>query len=211
MTDQRAHRDDRADRVEQRLAIPVIVAALVSVPAVFLTMMEGTAQQVGTVLNWASLAVLTGESIVLFMLASDRARWLKEHRAVVLIALATVPAVVFAVGPVQLLRLVRFVGALRLVRVNRILKAGRILRTRAELEGPWRNAIAVGITLVAAAFVAVVLADQTSESRRLLQGVTSRFGLVPVVVAGLLLAGATFVVVRNRAGRDPDEDDVPPG
>ena len=203
----RAEGDERVTRVEEGLALPVIVAALVSVPAVFMSSMEGNVAQVGTVLNWASLTVLTGESIVLFLLAGDRLRWLHEHKLTVGVAVATVPAVIFAVGPVQLLRLVRFVGALRVIRVNRIIKAGRILRQRAGLAGVWRNAVAAGATLAAAAFVALVLADPTSSSRQLLEGMAGRFGWVVIGFAGLILGAGTFIVLRYRTSpHDGDED-----
>lgn len=67
---------DRAASLESRFAGPVVVAALASVPATFLTMLEGPAGQVGAVVNWASLAVLTAESLVLVLLASDRLEWI---------------------------------------------------------------------------------------------------------------------------------------
>ncbi|MGW5878196.1 hypothetical protein ACWFMI_16785 [Nocardiopsis terrae] len=44
--------------------------------------------------------------------------------------MATLPAVVFALGPAQVLRLVRIAGTLRLVRVSRIVEAGGALHRR---------------------------------------------------------------------------------
>ena len=193
--------DPRLERAEERLAVPVIVAAVASIPAVFLTMLDGPAAQAGVVLNWASLTVLAIESVLLFWLAADRRRWLRENVFLVSITVVALLAVVFAVGPLQLLRLVRFVGAIRLIRVNRILKAGRILRQRADLEGPWRNALAIGVTVIAAVFVAVILADDTSTSRQALDSVLDRFGPWPVLTAGAILAAATFVAVRYRKQR----------
>lgn len=206
MTESDSRTADRAEALERKLALPVIVAALVSVPAVFLTTLDGAAAQMGSVLNWASLAVLTGESVVLFLAAEDRMRWLREHRGMVAVALLAIPAVVFAVGPAQIFRLVRFIGALRVIRVNRILKAGRILRTRAQLEGVWRNAVAIGVTVIAAVFVALVLTDQTSQTRAWIDEFAQRFGVAPVVVAGLILGAATFVVVRHRVVGDDEEE-----
>ena len=190
--------DPRLERVEERLAIPVVVAAVASIPAVFLTMLEGLPAQAGVVLNWASLAVLTAESVVLFWLAGDRRAWLRDNAFLVAVTVVALLAVVFAVGPLQLLRLVRFVGAIRLIRVNRIIKAGRVLRERAGLEGRLRNAVAIGVTLIAAAFVAVTLTDPTSTSRQALDTVRDRFGIVPILLAGAILAVATFVAMRAR-------------
>jgi CsoR family transcriptional regulator, copper-sensing transcriptional repressor len=192
---------DRADVVEERLAVPVVVAAVASVPAVFLTMLEDPLATVGRVLNYASLAVLTAETVILLALSGDRVRWLKRHWWVAVVALASIPAVLFAVGPVQLLRLVRFVGALRIIRVGRIIKAGRILRQRAGLTGRVRAAVAVFVTLAAAAFVALVLADPTAYTRRFLDETLAMLGPAAVVVAGVILGIATFVVWRAR-GRD---------
>lgn len=193
-----AGEDPRLERVEQRLAVPVVVAAVASIPAVFLTMLEGPAAQAGVVLNWASLAVLTVESVLLFWLAGDRRAWLRDNLFLVTVTLVALLAVVFAVGPLQVLRLVRFVGAIRLIRVNRILKAGRILRQRAGLEGRLRNAMAIGVTVLAAVFVAVILADPGSTSRQALDRVVERFGIAPILLAGAILAVATFVTVRTR-------------
>jgi CsoR family transcriptional regulator, copper-sensing transcriptional repressor len=117
-------------------------------------------------LNAATLVVVTAEAVVLFALAEDRRAWIRRHRVLLLITAATIPAVVFALGPVQVLRLVRAVGALRILRLRRILRAARTLRVRAGLTGPVARA-ATGLTALAcAAFAGIVLADPTSTSRR---------------------------------------------
>jgi CsoR family transcriptional regulator, copper-sensing transcriptional repressor len=95
------------------------------------------------------------------------------------------------------------VGALRLLRVRRILKAGKILRTRLGLTGPVANVVGIGVTLVGAAFVTLVLADPTSESRQFLDGTMERFGPGAIILAGAILAGSTYLVYRYRnAPRD---------
>lgn len=116
-------RDARAGEVEGRLAIPVLVAALVSVPAVFLTTTGGTTAVIGRVLNWLSLVVLLGESAVLLWLSRDVLAWLRNYRWQLIVTAVAVPAVVFVLGPVQILRLLLAVGALRILRAGRILRA----------------------------------------------------------------------------------------
>lgn len=197
-------RQDRAASLEQRFTVPVVLAALAAVPAMFLTSMEGPPAVAGNVVNYASLAVLTAESVVLFVLAGDRRQWLREHTFMVAVALATIPAVLLAVGPVQVLRLVRFIGALRVLRVRRIIRAGSILRRRAGLTGPMGTTVVVIATLLSAAFVASVLADPTSSSRRVVDQTLERLGVAPVVVAGAILAGATVVVWRARRGEEEE-------
>jgi CsoR family transcriptional regulator, copper-sensing transcriptional repressor len=195
-------RTDRADRLAARLSGPVVVAALASIPATFLTLSDGHYATVGTTLNAISGAVLVAETLVLLTLAEDKRDWIRRNRWLVALTLAIIPAVLFAVGPVQLLRLLRALralGALRLIRVRRILKAGRILRDRHGFTSGWERAVTVAVTLATAAFVAIVLADPTSQSRQFLDGAAGRFGVIGVLLAGTVVAVATFVVRSNRS------------
>ena len=178
--------------------MPVLLAALAAVPATFLSMLEGSPARVGEAVNWLSLGVLTAESVVLLALASDRRGWLRTHRLPLLVALATIPAVVLALGPVQVVRLVRFAGALRIARVGRILRAGRVLRRRLGPDHPLARAVVAGMSVVTAAFVALVLADPTSQTRQLVNGVLGRYGALPPLIAGTIVAAATFVAARRR-------------
>ena len=190
---------DPEEHWEQRLALPVIIAALASVPAVFLTLLDRPYETVGNVVNWLSGAVLVAETAVLFVVSRDKWEWIRQHKWLLLLTVGVVLAVVLAVGPVQLLRLLRVVGALRLVRAGRIVKAARIMRDRLGLTGQWSNVSSAAAALLVAVFVGVVLADPTSRSRRLLDqwlGGTSQ--VVLSVLAGAVLAVATFVVVRRQ-------------
>lgn len=190
---------DREERWEERLALPVVVAALASVPAVFLTLLDGTYATVGTVVNWLSGTVLVAETVVLFAVSRDKRDWIRRHTWLLLLTVVVVLGVVLAIGPVQLLRLLRVVGALRLVRAGRIVKAARIMRERLGLSGRWSKVWYAAATVLVAAFVGVVLADPTSRSRQLLEqwlGGTTQ--VVLSLLAGAILAAATFLVVRYR-------------
>lgn len=206
--------DDRVRRVQRRLALPVILAAAASVPAVFLTLAgDGATRLVGVGLNWASLAVLTAESVLLFVLSGDRLAWLWRHKWTLLITAIAIPAVIFAVAPVQVLRLahwfLRFFGALRVLRANRIIKAGRVLARRIGWDGRWRYLPILAGSLVAAAFVALILADPTSTVRNLIAKIDGWLGVVAVLVAGAILAAATFVVVRFRRREAKSATELP--
>ena len=196
---------------ERRLAVPVLLAALVSVPAVFLTLLDDPYDTVGTYVNWAAGAVLVGETLVLFVVSRDKWAWVRRHLWLIGLTVAVVVGVVLAIGPVQLLRLLRVFGALRILRAGRIVKAGRIMRQRMGLSGFWAQAPAVAASLLVAAFVAVVLADPTSRTRTLVEDWFGPAGVVvAAVVAGLLLAVATFVVIRQQQD-DEDADDEDTG
>lgn len=197
--------EDAELRWERRLAMPVLIAALVSVPAIFLTMIEGPAASTGTVVNALSGVVLTGETVILFIVSRNKREWIRRNWWLVAL---TVLIVVLAIGPVQLLRLLRLVGALRVLRVGRILKAGRLLSGR--FEGTWAHLSAFLASVLVALFVALTLADPTSQVRVLAEDVLPwRFGPVAVTLAAALLAGATFVVLfdRGRGGSEANETD----
>ena len=194
---------DRADRVAERLSVPVLIAALASVPAVFLTLFDDPWQGIGSGINMVSGGVLVLETVVLIALAEDRRVCLKRNWWLVALAIVIIPAVLFAVAPVQLLRLtqlMRFAGALRIVRVGRIFKAGKIVRERTGLDQGWQRAIGVGATVLCAAFVAIVLADPTSASREALSSVIGTVGVPGVLLAGLVLGVATYLVRTDRVG-----------
>lgn len=205
-------RQDRAARVERWFTGPVILAAVASVPAMLLTTMEGAARQTGTAIGIATLVVFLAETLVLLALSGDRLEWIRRHRFVVAVTLATIPAVVFAAGPVQVLRLVRVVravGALRILRVRRVLKAGRILRERAGLTGWMWRATFLALSLASAAFVAFVLADPSSTSRQAIDAAIGRLGFLATLFAGAILAAATYVVARARRQSEPVPPDQP--
>lgn len=216
----RRERDSRAEQWEERLAVPVIIAAVVSVPAVFLTMAEsGFVAVAGHVLNGASLAVLGAEAVVLLVMCGNTWAWVKRHKWSLAITVVAVPAVVFALAPAQALRLIRLarlIGTLRILRAKTIVKAGQVLARRFGLTGWLRYVLVLAGSLVAAVFVAVVLFDPTSarQHRRVLEELTGWSGVVPVIVAGVILAAATYVVVRYRHRQpEPDagSDDPPAG
>ncbi len=199
---------DRADRLADRIAVPVLIAALASVPAVFMTFFDDPWETFGEGLNTLSGSVLIAETVVLFLVSQDRIAWIRRNKWLVLLALAIIPAIVFAVGPVQLLRLGRIAGALRIIRVGRIIKAGRLVRERAGLTQGWQRVIGIAATLLCAAFVALVLADPSSATRELLDGAVDLVGWIGVVVAGLILGGATYVVYVFGRDEDRAEDEA---
>lgn len=206
----------RLHAAEQRLAVPVVLAALASIPAVFLSMAGPPLGTVGNLLNLASLTVLTAETVILFVLAADRWAWLRRHWYLVAVTLLALGAVIFAVGPLQLLRLVRFVGAVRILRVSRILKAGRILHRRSGSESRLRAIIAAAVSVLAAVFVAFTLTDPTTPTRQLIERAPGTVRLWQVLLAGLVLAVATVVVLLDRGSTggphtSGTEDDAAPG
>ncbi|MDS1269576.1 metal-sensitive transcriptional repressor family protein [Lipingzhangella sp. LS1_29] len=198
----------RAARLEQRLAVPVVLAALVSVPSMLLTMWgSGNLAAIGAVGNWISGVVLWAEWILLILLAEDKLSWIRDHKWTLTVAVVTVPAVVLALGPIQVLRVILMVSGLRVLRVTRIVEAGGVLQRRLRLSSVWRWVTYGLVTLVASLYVLVVLADPDSESRRLLREALDRWGPWPLVTACMLIAGGTVVaVLYYRSRPEPSGD-----
>ncbi|MFY1632424.1 hypothetical protein ACN27F_03920 [Solwaraspora sp. WMMB335] len=201
---------DRSARWEQRLAVPVVVAALASVPAVFLTLAGGLLAAVGEVLHWASGAVLVAETLVLLALSADKLAWLRRNRGLVAFTMVVVPVTVLVVGPLQVLRLLLTIGTLRLVRARRIVRAAMVLHARFGPGGPWSGAFALGAGTLVAVFVAITLVDPSSRSRVLVRqwfGWTGSGQVVAVCLAGVIVFVATFVAMRvRRSAGDGDGD-----
>lgn len=191
---------------QDRLALPVLIAALVSIPAVFLSFLSEPWAEAGRVINLLSGLVLVGETLILFIVTPNRVAWFKRHLWLVGLTILVVLGVAFALGPVQLLRLIRLIGALRILRTGRIIKAGRLLAGRGSSF--WNKFTATGVSILVAVFVAATLADPTSTVRGLLHDILPfRFGPIAIIASGLVLAAATFIVLFDRTGRD-DEDEA---
>lgn len=198
---------------ERYLEPYVLVAAVASVPAVFLATFDGPFAVIGVVLNWLSMVVLTAESALLLWASRDRVRWLRSHWWLVAITVATIPAVVFAVGPVQVLRLVRVIAAIQLVRVTRLVTVARVLRRRLHLYGPRWHAVRAGLLALAVVFLSALLTDSTSTSRRLLDSAIEYTGPVTVATTGLvtvLLPVMIWLLVRTLRHRSDYRRPRPP-
>ncbi|WP_298178884.1 hypothetical protein [Saccharomonospora sp.] len=187
--------DDRARQVQQFLAVPVLAAALVSVPAVFLATTPGLTGVIGKVLNWLSLAVLVSESATLLWFSGSVRLFVQRYRAQLLIVAITVPAVVFVVGPTQVLRLLLALGAFRILSVRRILRAGRVIVHRADLDGRRGRWVLAGMSAAAVVFATIVLANPESGSRKVLAWVVDHLGAGGTAVAGLGIAMIVLVIV----------------
>ena len=199
----------REERWQERLAVPVLVAALASIPAMFLTVAEGALGTAGHVIDIVSGLVLVAETVILFVVAESKRAWIRGHLGLIALTVVVVLAVVFALGPAQVLRLVRTVGALRILRAGRIVKAARGLSDRLGFTGRLAHVAAAGAGLLVAVFVGVVLADPTSRSRDLVTSVLGDISTPVIVglsaVAGIVLGAATYLLARDP-GSGPDAE-----
>jgi voltage-gated potassium channel len=111
-------RQERAERVERFFSVPVIVAAVLSLPVIVLeeTAVSDTLKDVAAVLNWAIWLVFLAELVAMLWVVPDRWRWLARNPLDVMIVVLTPP--VLPAG-LQFLRILRLIRLLKLVQVSR--------------------------------------------------------------------------------------------
>ncbi len=193
------------ERWEQRLAWPVLIAAIVSVPAVFLTLFDEPLEMIGHVGLWAATVVLVAETIILFLVSPKKMDWLRRNWWLVGLTIAAVIAVVFSIGPMQLFRLLRSVGALRVLRAKQVAKAGESLGKKGRSE--WRKKLGkILATFVVATFVVIALVDPDSEARTFLEDFVGEDGVIYAAIgAGLLTLGGMYFLVREPKAQESEE------
>jgi voltage-gated potassium channel len=122
--------DERSRRVEHLLAIPLAVAALLTIPVIAI---EESAtnepwQTIGTVLNWATWLVFVAELVIMLAIVPDRWRWIRTHKLDVAITVLTPPVMPPGLQSLRALRLLRLLRLARLGPIARRLFTGDGLR-----------------------------------------------------------------------------------
>lgn len=193
--------------LQRRLALPVLISAIASVPAVLLTVWaDGMWALIGSRANVAAGVVLWAEWILLIVFAEDKRQWLRANRWSTFVAAVTLPAVVFAMGPTQLLRLIRVAGTLPVIRLTRIVEAGGVVRRRLGLSGYTKVAVLATTVALCALAVGTLLLDPESATRRFLADLDGRSEPWRMIAAVTVLGVATTAIIllsRNarRRGR----------
>jgi hypothetical protein len=193
-----------------KLRVPVILAVCASIPAVFLTVWtDGDLALTGKIIGWAAGAVLWFESVVLLLAAQHKRQWLWRHKWMLTVCALTLLSLVAAAGGAQVLRLAYLMGTIRVLRAKRIIDAAGILGRRLSLGIWWKSGLFTGAGVVATAIATVLLLDPDAEYRELLSWLDANLRLLPILLAGAVLAVATWAVFRNRDARAAGEAKAP--
>jgi voltage-gated potassium channel len=112
-------RDTQAEHVTARFRLPVLIAALLTLPA---TIIEEAHRNppwpaIATAFNWAIWLVFLAELVAVLLVARSRKRWLRTHPLELVIVALTPPALFTLAQPVRLLRLVQLVRMAPLIKV----------------------------------------------------------------------------------------------
>lgn len=188
------------ERWETRLAWPVFVAAIVSVPAVFLTLLDEPFEMIGHVGLWLVTAVLVFETVVLFLVSPAKIDWIRRNWWLIGLTGGGILAVVFSIGPLQLFRVLRSVGALRVMRAKQMARAGESLGKKGHSR--WHQLLGkVLATLVVGSFVVIAMVDPDSEARGALENWVGEDGAIAAAVAaGVLTMIGMYFLVRSPRG-----------
>lgn len=108
--------DERSERWQRRFELPVLVAALATIPLLVLEQkhLSSPGGTLVRIANWLVWGAFAAEAVVLLSVASSRRAWLKSHPLDVAIVLFTIPVIPGAVPALRVLRVLRL---LRLVRI----------------------------------------------------------------------------------------------
>lgn len=185
------------ERWEKRLAWPVLLAAILAVPAVFLTLLDEPFEMIGHIGLYLATAVLVLETVLFFVISPKKVAWVLRNWWLIGLTFATILAVVFSVGPMQLFRTVRSVGALRVLRAKQVAKAGESLAKKSGK--PWRRWLGqILATVVVGAFVVLALVVPESEARSTLENYVGEEGVpVAAAIAGVVTVVAMYFLVRT--------------
>lgn len=183
------------ERWETRLTWPVLIAAIISVPSVFLTLLDEPFEMIGHIGLWATGAVMVVETVVLFLVSPKKVEWLRRNWWLVALTLLVIIAVIFSIGPMQILRLLRSVGALRVLRAKQVAKAGESLPKVSS--SPWVKYLGPVLAgAVVISFVVVALIDQESQIRSFLDDLAGEeWAGAAAIGAGILLIGAVILLI----------------
>ena len=176
---------------QRRFEIPVVVAALATIP---LLVAEGQHlsepwSTLVTVANWLVWLVFLLEAVVLSALSVPRSRWMRVHPLDASIVILTIPVIPAAV---QALRLLRVLRLLRLARV------GPVARRLFSLEG-LRYATFLALVALLAGGEAFALAENKSLGNGIYWAISTMttvgYGdFVPKTATGKVVSGVVMVV-----------------
>lgn len=194
--------NSRAERAEARLAVPLLVAALLTIPALLLQQghLGEPWNTIGDIADWAIWLMFALELVVMLTVVPCRRTWLREHPLEVAIVLLTPPVLFTALQSIRVLR------ALRLLRLFRF---APLARRVFSMEGA-RYAALVALLVLLAGAEAFSSAENISVGNGIYWAITTMttvgYGdLLPrtevgkIVACVLMLTGIGFFSIITAA------------
>ncbi len=136
-----SEKDPRGARWERRLNVPVLVAAWLAIPTVFLyfSKLEGTWFTVAVVMAWAIWLTFFAETVIMLAVVADRRAWIRGHVFGLVVLAATLPALTHLLEALLAARAVSTLQAARIVQVLYLAKAAKLLKGMLVLRSKGRE------------------------------------------------------------------------
>jgi voltage-gated potassium channel len=127
--------DERSERIAQRFELPLILAAVLTIPVTILQLLPPPDpwRTMADVLNWMIWLAFLAEAVVMLAVVPSKRTWLRGHPVEVAIVLLTCPILATVIQSARVLRLVRLLRFLRLAPLVRILFSSEGVRYAALL------------------------------------------------------------------------------
>lgn len=202
--------DPRGARWEARLRIPVLTAAWLALPTVFLyfSNVEGALAAVALGFAWGIWVVFFAETVVMLTVVADRRAWVRGHLFSIAILLATFPLLTKALEALLAARALSSVQAIRLLQVLYLAKAAKLLKGALivrRIGRPPRHPVLTSlfVLLLSATFVGIVDRVVTGDKEATpLHGTADLVASLPVwALAGCAVALVALVLVWLTARR----------
>lgn len=204
--------DDRAERTQARLDPPLLVAALLTIPAIAIEQsdLHEPWVSVAIALNWTIWLAFLAELLIMLSVVPNRGRWLRDHLLDVAIVVLTPP---FLPATLQAARVFRLLRLLRLVR------AATLARGLLTTEGVRDAAVLALLTVLGggAAYAALEKTTPTGDPLSTWDGIWWAMTTVTTVGYGdsypstdggrtiaimVMLVGIGFVAILTAAAAD---------
>lgn len=123
--------DPRGARWEARLRRPVMGAALLALPTVFLyfSKLEGWVAILAVTLAWSIWIVFVAEAAIMLTVVKDRWAWIRGHWFGLAIIVATFPALTQILEGLLAARALSSLQATRVLQVLYLAKAGKLIKS----------------------------------------------------------------------------------
>jgi hypothetical protein len=198
--------DPRGARWERRLHRPVLVAAWVALPTVFLYFSDlgRLWEAVAVGLSWAIWLTFLSEAAIMLSVVADRRGWIRGHLFGLAILLATLPLLthllegLLAARALSSLQGVRMLQVLYLAKAAKLLKSVQVLHRKGRTP---RHPVALTLLILALSVVAVgighKIATKGADDPTPLHGAWDVFAALPSWA--LVLSGAAALVLALGA------------
>ncbi len=163
--------DPRGAKWEERLRKPVLGAALLALPTVFLyfSKLEGWVAILAVTLAWSIWLVFVAEAAIMLTVVQDRWAWVRGHLFGLAIIVATFPALtsilegLLAARALSSLQATRVLQVLYLAKAGKLIKSALILRKDGALT---RHPLVTSLVMLALAVILVGIGHRVASGEK---------------------------------------------